>query len=177
MSDVITGVQFGITSPDEILRRSVVEVVTDKTYQGNNPVPGGVFDSRLGVIDSGKICPTCKHTNMKCQGHFGHISLARPVYLYQFLEYLEKILYCVCVNCSNLYINPSEEEKSAFLNTSLSGVARLGDIRSRSVDFKAKAAKAAKGAMVPCGVCGTTILKKVEKITGTVCTHQGSLLG
>lgn len=177
MSDVITGVQFGITSPDEILRRSVVEVVTDKTYQGNNPVPGGVFDSRLGVIDSGKICPTCKHTNMKCQGHFGHISLARPVYLYQFLEYLEKILYCVCVNCSNLYINPSEEEKSAFLNTSLSGVARLGDIRSRSVDFKAKAAKAAKGARVPCGVCGTTILKKVEKITGTVCTLQGSLLG
>ena len=115
MSNIITGVQFGITSPDEILRRSVVEVVTDKTYQGNNPVPGGVFDSRLGVIDSGKICPTCKHTNMKCQGHFGHITLARPVYLYQFLEYLEKILYCVCINCSNLYINPSEEEKSVHV--------------------------------------------------------------
>ena len=62
----IVGVQFGITSPEEILRRSVVEVITDKTHQGSNPVPGGVFDSRLGVIESGKVCPTCKHTNLQC---------------------------------------------------------------------------------------------------------------
>ena len=178
MSDIISGVQFGITSPDEILRRSVVEVVTDKTYQGNNPVPGGVFDARLGVIDSGKICPTCKHTNMKCQGHFGHIRLARPVYLYQFLEYAEKLLYCVCINCSNLYITgPDTVLHQTLAASPLTGIARLGDIRSRTVDFKAKAAKSAKGAQVPCMTCGTTILKKVEKIVGTVCTLHGSILG
>lgn len=170
MSEVITGVQFGITSPEEIRRRSVVEIITDKTYQGNNPVPGGVFDARLGVIDSGKICPTCKHTNLKCQGHFGHITLSRPVYLYQFLTYLQKILYCTCLSCSNLYIGEVEESQ-------LTGIARLADIRERTVDFKGKAAKAAKGAQVPCATCGTTILHKVEKINGTVCTLQGTLLG
>jgi len=53
----IVGIQFGITSPEEILRRSVVEVTTDKTHQGNNPVPGGVFDARLGVIESGTGLP------------------------------------------------------------------------------------------------------------------------
>jgi len=177
MSDVITGVQFGITSPAEILRRSVVEVVTDKTYQGNNPVPGGIFDARLGVIDSGKICPTCKHTNMQCQGHFGHITLARPVYLYQFLEYLQKVLYCVCLNCSNLYLNPNEEKKGELLTSPLVGIARLGDIRAKTVDFKAAEAKRTKGAPVGCASCGTTILKNVDKIPGTVCTLQGTLLG
>jgi DNA-directed RNA polymerase II subunit RPB1 len=177
MSDIITGVQFGITSPDEILRRSVVEVITDKTYQGNNPVPGGVFDSRLGVIDSGKICPTCKHTNMQCQGHFGHITLARPVYLYQFLEYIEKMLYCVCLNCSNLYITKNDEDKAVLLRSTLSGVGRLGSIRAQTVEYKNKAAKAAKGNAVPCSYCSTPIVKKVEKVLGTVCTLQGVVIG
>lgn len=177
MSTTITGVQFGITSPDEIIRRSVVEVITDKTYQGNNPVPGGVFDARLGVIDSGKICPTCKHTNMECQGHFGHITLARPVYLYQFLEYIEKILYCTCLNCSNLYIVKNDEDRAQLLKSPLSGIARLSNIRAETVEYKNKAAKNAKGKQVPCVFCGTSILKKVEKILGTVCTLQSAILG
>ncbi len=177
MSDIITGVQFGITSPDEILRRSVVEVTTDKTYQGNNPVPGGVFDARLGVIDSGKICPTCKHTNMQCQGHFGHITLARPVYLYQFLEYVEKILYCVCLNCSNLYMPLTDDEKASLAQSPLAGVARLSNIRAQTVEFKNKAAKSAKGGKVGCSVCATPILKKVDKVEGTVCTLQGAMIG
>ena len=181
MSDLITGVQFGIISPDEVLRRSVVEIITDKTNQGNNPVPGGVFDSRLGVIDSGKVCPTCKHTNLQCQGHFGHITLARPVYLYQFLEYIEKILYCVCINCSHLYIADSVSDIGELVNSPLSGVARLSDIRARTVDFKSKALKPIKKSItnvrVSCPTCSTPVLKKVEKIPGTVCTLQGSLLG
>lgn len=173
MSDTITGVQFGITSPDEIRRRSVVEVITDKTYQGNNPVPGGVFDARLGVIDSGKVCPTCKHTNQQCQGHFGHITLARPVYLYQFLEYIEKVLYCTCLNCSNLYMKDSLEK---FLASSLAGADRLADIRAATVAYKAALATAAKGETVGCETCGTPVLKKVEKVQGTVCTLQGLVL-
>ena len=42
MGDTIIGVKFGILSPDEILRRSVVEVITDKTYNGNQPAIGGI---------------------------------------------------------------------------------------------------------------------------------------
>jgi DNA-directed RNA polymerase II subunit RPB1 len=171
----IVGVQFGITSPEEILRRSVVEVITDKTHQSNNPVPGGVFDARLGVIESGKVCPTCKHTNLQCQGHFGHITLARPVYLYQFLDFIVKTLNCVCINCSTLYIigaNPGLENE--FLNSELKGMDRLSDIRQRSVDYMGKKAKVVSPA---CASCGTQMLKKVEKIQGTVCTLQGKMAG
>ncbi|NDB65957.1 MAG: hypothetical protein EB168_09875, partial [Euryarchaeota archaeon] len=72
MGDTIVGVQFGIANPDDIIKRSVVEVTTDKTYQSGQPVPNGVFDSRFGVIENGKVCPTCKQTNQYCPGHFGH---------------------------------------------------------------------------------------------------------
>ena len=72
MGDTIIGVQFGIANPEEIVAKSVVEVITDKTYSVNQPVPGGVFDSRFGVIENGKVCPTCKQTNLLCPGHFGH---------------------------------------------------------------------------------------------------------
>ena len=61
MGDTIIGVQFGIANPDEIVSRSVVEVITEKTYQGDQPVQGGVFDRRFGVIENGAICATCKH--------------------------------------------------------------------------------------------------------------------
>lgn len=171
----VVGVQFGITSPEEILRRSVVEVITDKTHQSNNPVPGGVFDARLGVIESGKVCPTCKHTNLQCQGHFGHITLARPVYLYQFLDFTIKALNCICVNCSSLYIAGQDGfSEDVYLNSELKGMERLSDIRSRSVDYIGKKSKAVSPS---CSTCGTQMIKKVEKIQGTVCTLQGKLAG
>ena len=100
MGDKIIGVKFGIWSPEEILKQSVVNVVTDKHYQGNQPVPGGVFDPRFGVIENGKVCPTCRQTNQKCPGHFGHILLARPVYLIQYFDPTHKLANQICLNCS-----------------------------------------------------------------------------
>lgn len=35
-----------------------------------------------------------------CPGHFGHIELARPVYHAGLLEFIRKILRCVCFYCS-----------------------------------------------------------------------------
>ena len=101
MGDTIVGVQFGIANPENLVKRSVVEVTTDKTYQNNQPIPNGVFDARFGVIENGKVCPTCKQTNQFCPGHFGHIRLARPVYLYQFFDMVEKIANVICLNGKN----------------------------------------------------------------------------
>ena len=50
MGDTIVGVQFGIANPDNLAKRSVVEVTTDKTYQSNQPVPNGVFDAGLASL-------------------------------------------------------------------------------------------------------------------------------
>jgi DNA-directed RNA polymerase beta' subunit len=101
----VVGIQFGIFSPDEIERRSVVEVTNAGTYDGNEPRIGGLFDPRMGVLDNGKTCRSCGQTNHSCPGHFGHFKLARPVYFIQFFETIKSILNCVCIKCSKLLID------------------------------------------------------------------------
>ena len=76
----VRGVQFSIMSPDEIRRRSVAEIYTNETFDGDTPKVGGIFDPRMGVLDHGKKCPTDELDNRHCPGYFGHIELARPVF-------------------------------------------------------------------------------------------------
>lgn len=101
----IVGVQFGIFSPEEIKRRSVVEITTQATYEGNEPKIGGLFDPRMGVLENGKTCRSCGATNHGCPGHFGHYTLTRPVYYIQFLPMILNVLRCVCIKCSKLLID------------------------------------------------------------------------
>ncbi len=157
MGDTIVGVQFGIANPEDIRKRSVVEVITDKTYQSNQPVANGVFDPRFGVIDNGKECPTCKQTNQFCPGHFGHIELARPVYLYQFFDTIEKLCNLICLNCSKPLM--AEEDLDAIKT---SGIARFKEIR----DTMGKRPKA-------CTICNTIVFDKIAKVVGKAATLEG----
>ena len=55
----VTGVQFSVSSPDEVINRSVCHVTETILYDNSGePVINGLFDPRMGVIDNGKICPT-----------------------------------------------------------------------------------------------------------------------
>jgi len=165
MGDTIIGVQFGIANPDDILSRSVVEVKTDKTYQGDQPIPGGVFDTRFGVTDHGKVCPTCKQTNLLCPGHFGHIRLSRPVYLYQFIEVVIKLLGVVCLACSNPYLLDEELERIEKISK---GTHRFDLVRESTAFYKTHALKETSA----CGHCGSQLIKKVAKQEGSVAALQ-----
>jgi DNA-directed RNA polymerase II subunit RPB1 len=101
----VVGIQFGIFGPEEIEKRSVVEITNTGTYDGSEPRIGGLFDPRMGVLDNGKTCRSCGQTNHSCPGHFGHFRLARPVYFIQFFTYILNVLNCVCVRCSKLLID------------------------------------------------------------------------
>ncbi len=103
-TESIIGIQFGIFSPEEIERRSVVEITTQTIYSGSEPAIGGLFDPRMGVLDNGKVCRSCHQTNHGCPGHFGHYRLTRPVYYIQFLPMVQNILRCVCIRCAKLLI-------------------------------------------------------------------------
>jgi DNA-directed RNA polymerase beta' subunit/intein/homing endonuclease len=107
----IVGIQFGIFSPDEIEKRSVVEVTNAGTYDGNEPRISGLFDPRMGVLDNGKTCRSCGQTNHHCPGHFGHFRLARPVYYIQFFPLVLNVLSCVCIRCSKLLVDKSHHDK------------------------------------------------------------------
>jgi DNA-directed RNA polymerase II subunit RPB1 len=107
----IDAVQFSVMSPEEIRNRSVVNVTQTVLYDTNgNPVVGGLFDTRMGVIDHGKICPTDGLDNRFCPGYFGHIELARRVFHVQFIPIILKILKCICIRCSKLLIDVNTPE-------------------------------------------------------------------
>ncbi|GAG37065.1 unnamed protein product, partial [marine sediment metagenome] len=103
--DHIAGLQFSIMSPEEIEKRSVAEIVTQETYDGDNPKIGGLFDPRMGVLDHGKICPTDGQDNRFCPGYFGHINLAQPVLHIQFISHIVRTIKCVCWRCSACLID------------------------------------------------------------------------
>jgi len=99
----IKEVQFGILSPEEIVRPPFVPefylvanrscALTQKAYSvakiefpevmdeaTQRPKEGGLQDPRMGTIDRNFKCATCGEGMAECPGHFGHIELARPVF-------------------------------------------------------------------------------------------------
>jgi len=106
----IIGVQFSMLSPEEIRKNSVVEVTTRDTYINNKPVPNGLFDSRMGVLEPGIICPTDGFTYIDTPGYFGHIELARPVFFIQHIKEIMKISKTICYKCSKLLINKNDHK-------------------------------------------------------------------
>ena len=108
----IIGIQFSILYPEEIKKASTVEITNRDTYINNKPAIGGLFDPRMGVLESGIICPTDGHNFINTPGYFGHINLAKPVFYIQYLQTVIKILKCVCIKCSKLLI---DKEKYSYL--------------------------------------------------------------
>ena len=106
----IKGLQFSVSSPEEIKRKSVCHVTQALLYDSQGePVINGLFDPRMGVLDHGKICPTDELDNRFCPGYFGHIELQKPVFHYQFLDIVQKTLKCYCIRCSSILLDKENE--------------------------------------------------------------------
>lgn len=113
----IDQIRFGILSPKEIYDMSVVEVTKPLTYENGRPVPGGLNDPRMGVIEQGETCKTCYLKKDKCPGHFGHITLEIPVFNVEFISgsrmgnsiSIKNVLELVCIKCGKMLIDIPEE--------------------------------------------------------------------
>jgi DNA-directed RNA polymerase II subunit RPB1 len=81
---------------------SVAKIEFPETMENNRPKIGGLLDPRLGSVDPQLRCQTCNGSMGDCQGHFGHIELAKPMFNVGFLPEILKVLKCVCVHCSKL---------------------------------------------------------------------------
>jgi len=104
----VGAVQFGLLSPDELRRLSVVRVEYDVAFERGVPKAGGVLDPRLGAIDRNFPCATCEGSSIDCPGHFGHIELVKPVFNVLMLSTVLKTLRCVCYYCSRLLVDGSD---------------------------------------------------------------------
>ena len=105
----IIGIQFSILSPEEFEKNSVTEIVSRDTIDKNNKLGmGGLFDSKMGVLEQGLYCPTDGYTYIDSPGYFGHIEMAKPVFFIQYIKDIIKVTKCVCNKCGKLLINKEQ---------------------------------------------------------------------
>jgi len=102
---IIDEIKFGVLSPQEIRKLSVVEIRTADTYDEDGvPISSGLMDGRLGTLEPRQRCRTCGNTASNCLGHFGHIELAVPVIHIGFAKIIYKILTSTCRNCGRILL-------------------------------------------------------------------------
>lgn len=164
--DRVVGLQFSLLSPEEILNRSVAEITTQETYEGENPKIGGLFDPRMGVLDHGKICPTDGLDNRFCPGYFGHIRLAVPVLHIQFLNHILRTLKCVCWRCSACLIDVNSPEHAKALSKK-KGIHRSNYIYTECKNVKRCGEKNSDG----CGCLQPNNIKKDSGAIGRICAE------
>ena len=76
----IKELDFGVMSAEKLQNIAVKEIDQAEVYDADGyPVEDGVMDPGLGVIDPGMTCQTCGGKIRECKGHFGLITLSRPV--------------------------------------------------------------------------------------------------
>lgn len=110
----IGSITFSLLSPQEIRKMSATKIITADTYDEDGfPIPMGLMDPRLGVIEPGLRCKTCGQRvgKDKCPGHFGHIDLAMPVIHVGFVKTIRDCLRATCRECGKLLLTDSEKSK------------------------------------------------------------------
>ena len=116
----LSGLHFGLLDEDELIKRSVVELLPDSSQitRRNTLLLGSVLDSRLGSVQPSIVCSTCAGKAEECSGHCGCLLLKEPTATGIFAAILHKILSCVCIRCSALLIPKSTPKVARLLSRS-----------------------------------------------------------
>lgn len=154
----IKEIGFGIYTNDMVKKYSAVRndpfgLNVPDSYDNYEPKKGGLVDLRLGTCDIYLNCTTCGQNSMDCEGHFGHTELAEPVFHYGFLNHLINLLKCICLKCSNILIERTEDNLKRFHNKP--GKYRYKEIKDmiKNINF--------------CYVCGTPVPKVKKEVKET----------
>ncbi|MCS7113841.1 MAG: DNA-directed RNA polymerase subunit A' [Nitrososphaerota archaeon] len=110
--EVVDEISFGLFSPQEIRKLSVVEIQTPDTYDEDGaPITAGLMDGRLGTLEPRQRCKTCGNTAARCPGHFGHIELAVPIIHIEFARIIYDLLRVTCRNCGRVLLSEDSIKK------------------------------------------------------------------
>lgn len=120
----ISAIRFYILGSDDIEKLSSVNIKSYETFVANDtPVPGGLYDPRMGAIVNLYNCVTCGHNHHKCPGHFGYYKTDVPLLQPVVADHVVKWLKIVCLKCGTLLIDhlkvkgKSNREKLQFATT------------------------------------------------------------
>ncbi|MCJ7429038.1 MAG: DNA-directed RNA polymerase subunit A' [Candidatus Nanohaloarchaeota archaeon QJJ-5] len=107
----IESLNFGLMSPEKVENLSVKRIKKAEVYDADGyPVEDGVMDPSLGVLDPGMVCRTCGGRMRDCKGHFGHITLSKPVVNVLYAKKVRNLLRFTCEECKALLVK--DEDKS-----------------------------------------------------------------
>jgi DNA-directed RNA polymerase II subunit RPB1 len=163
----INNVEFNILSNREILNISALGKETNGVsvadlYDNQEPKRGGLIDLRFGTTNNTRDCDTCGLNDIHCIGHFGHIKLEDNIFHMGYLQFVKKILGCICLKCCKILVYKNENE---FLE-----MMKNKSERTRLTEVK----NAVKNVTV-CPHCKVTVSKiKLEekKTTGTITLYS-----
>ena len=101
---LIKAIEFSISSDQDVLSQSVVEVLHGKIPRGQEELCNTLYDLRIGTIEKGVKFETCSMDYTKCKGHFGHMALAVPVVSRICLKKLKWIVKHICKKYKRIVI-------------------------------------------------------------------------
>jgi DNA-directed RNA polymerase subunit A' len=108
----VKSIVFSVFSSQQIKKMASAKIVTPELYDKEGyPVDGGLMDIRLGVIDPGLRCKTCRSKLKECNGHFGYIELARPIMHISFISMVLNLLRSTCKECGRVLIPKDRFDK------------------------------------------------------------------
>ena len=117
----IKSIQFGIYSPEDLIKRSVCNVNSNKMTG-----PNSVYDENMGTIENNKNCTRCGQNNKHCPGHFGHICLNYNIIHPLYFKMVVAFLKCFCIKCSKILISEDKLKLNGILK--YSGESRFNKI-------------------------------------------------
>lgn len=156
----IDEIEFCVWGDDEISNYSVfgrnsLGVEISELYDNSEPKIGGMNDPRMGSRANGINCSTCGLSS--CTGHFGHMTLTSHVFHTKYLDYVKKILKCICLSCSKILIHDNNNELVEILKH-----VKKED-RLQRIFEHVKNIKYCQGDNYGCGVPVTTIKLEINK--------------
>jgi DNA-directed RNA polymerase subunit A' len=109
---IVDEISFGLISPKDLRKQSVVEIQTPDTYDEDGaPITTGLMDGRLGTLEPRQRCKTCGNTAIRCPGHFGHIELAVPIVHIEFTKIIFDLLRSTCRSCGRILLAEDTAKK------------------------------------------------------------------
>ncbi|MDR1991970.1 MAG: DNA-directed RNA polymerase subunit A' [Nitrososphaerota archaeon] len=110
---IVDEISFGLISPKDLRKQSVVEIQTPDTYDEDGaPITAGLMDGRLGTLEPRQRCKTCGNTAIRCPGHFGHIELAVPIVHIEFTKITFDMLKSTCRTCGRILLSEEASKKA-----------------------------------------------------------------
>ena len=113
---LIKAIKFSISSDQDVLSQSVVEVLHGKMPREQEELCNTLCDLRMGTTKKGVKCETCFMDYTKCKGHFGHIALAVLVVNPICLKQLKWIVKHICKKCKRIVITKQHLSLSSIKN-------------------------------------------------------------